>query len=101
MLTQSDRGTENNNIAYAQTVIRQKLDPSLKGTIQHNWMRGHGRNVKPERSWGRLRDMWSKGFEDLFEEGIRNQWYNPDNTLDRCVVAVDFSMGAASLSWAA
>ena len=82
MLTQSDHGTENYHIAYAQTSIRQELDPALTGTLQHKWMRGHT-NIKPERAWGRLRDMWSKGFEDMFDEGIQNQWYNPSNTLDR------------------
>lgn len=82
MLTQSDHGTENHNVACAQTAIRHKLDPSLSGTLQHNWMRGHT-NVKPEASWGWMRNMWSKGFEDLFEEGVKNGWYNPSNTLDR------------------
>ena len=82
MLTQSDRGTENHHIAYAQTTIRQQLDLGLAGTLQHSWMRGHT-NIKPEHSWGRLRDMWSKGFEDMFDIGIQSQWYNPTNTLDR------------------
>lgn len=91
MVTQSDYGTENYNIAYAQTFIRQELDPELSGTLQHNWMRGHT-NIKPERAWARLRDMWSKGFEDMFDEGIQNQWYNPGNTLDRYVATTEISM---------
>lgn len=82
MLTQSDHGTENYHIAYAQTAIRHQLDPELSGSLQHNWMRGHT-NIKPERAWGRLRDTWSKGFEEMFDVGIENQWYNPSNTLDR------------------
>lgn len=82
MLTQSDHGTENYNIAYAQTHMRQKLDPDLVGTLQHSFMRGHT-NIKPERAWGRLRDTWSKGFEDMLNIGITNQWYNTSNVLDR------------------
>jgi len=82
MLTHSDRGTENYNIAYAQTHMRQELDDDLDGTLQHRWMRGHT-NIKPERAWGRLRDTWSKGYEDMLNVGVKNQWYNASNTLDR------------------
>ena len=55
MITQSDHGTENYNIAYAHTFICHQLDPDLANTLQHNFMRGHT-NIKPERAWGRLRD---------------------------------------------
>lgn len=89
MLTRSDHGTENYHIAYAQTSIHQELDLALTGTLQHKWMCGHT-NIKPDRPWGRLRDMWSKGFEDMFDEGIRNQWYNPSNTLDRYATVSNF-----------
>ena len=82
MITQSDHGTENYNIAYAQTFMRQELDPGLVGTLQHKFMRGHT-NIKPERAWGRLRDTWSKGFEDMLNHGITNQWYNTSNVVDR------------------
>ena len=82
MLTQSDHGTENYNIAYAQTFMRQKLDPDLAGTLQHNFMRGHT-NIKPERAWERLRDTWSGGFEDMLNRGIRDQLYNTSNLVDR------------------
>ena len=82
MITQSDHGTENYGIAYAHTFMRQHLDPDLKGTLQHNFMRGHT-NIKPERAWGRLRDTWSKGFEDMLNIGIMNQWYNTSNLVDR------------------
>ena len=54
-------------------------------------MRGYT-NIKPEHAWARLRDMWSKGFEDMFNEGIQNQWYNPINILDRYTVVVNVSM---------
>jgi len=82
MITQSDHGTENYHIAYAQTHMRQELDPGLGGTLQHRWMRGHT-NIKPERAWGRLHDTWSKGYEDMLDVGVKNQWYNASNTLDK------------------
>ena len=82
MLTQSDCGTENYNIAYAQTFMRQELDPELIGTLQHNFMRGHT-NIKPERAWARLRETWSKGFEAMLDKGVENQWYNTNNVVDR------------------
>lgn len=81
MLTQSDHGTENYHIAYAQTDMRQKLDSGLEGTLQHQWMRGHT-NIKPERAWGRLRDTWSKGYEDMLDIGVAHQWYDANNLLD-------------------
>ena len=49
-ITQSDRGTENYNVAYAHTHLHHVLDPSLSGTIQHQWMHGHS-NIKPEQMW--------------------------------------------------
>lgn len=86
LVTQSDPGTENYNVAYAQCGMRQYLDPSLGGSIQHKWKRGHG-NIKPEQAWSRLRTTWSPGYENLLEKGVRNQWYNPDNTIDKYVPA--------------
>ena len=82
LVTQSDHGTENYNIAYAHTSICHKLDPNLAGTLQHNFMRGHT-NIKPGRAWGRLRDTWSKGFENMLNEGIKNQWYDTSNVVGR------------------
>ncbi|KAJ6573341.1 hypothetical protein B0H10DRAFT_1964050 [Mycena sp. CBHHK59/15] len=37
LITQSDLGSENNGIANCHTVTRQRLDPSLNGTLQHRW----------------------------------------------------------------
>ena len=82
MITQSDHGTEDYNIAYAQTFMCQELDPGLVGTLQHNFMWGHT-NIKPECAWGRLWDIWSKGFEDMLNVGIAKQWYNTSNVVDR------------------
>ena len=83
-VTQSDRGTENYNIAYAHTHIRHALDPTLSGSIQHQWKHGHS-NVKPEQMWWRLRRTWAPGYEKLLEEGARQQWFDCVNVADRCV----------------
>lgn len=82
MLTQSDHGTENYNVAYAQTFLRQELDPALEGTLQHNFMPGHT-NIKPEQAWSRLRYTWSGGFERMLDAGVTNEFYNPGNLVDR------------------
>ncbi|KAJ6610934.1 hypothetical protein B0H10DRAFT_1953426 [Mycena sp. CBHHK59/15] len=37
LITQSDLDSENNGIANCHTVTRQRLDPSLNGTLQHRW----------------------------------------------------------------
>ena len=54
LVTQSDPGTENFGIANAQTMLRQTLDPSLTGFVQHRWMRSN-KNVMPEIAWSQLR----------------------------------------------
>jgi hypothetical protein len=69
-VTQSDLGTENYNVAYAQTTIRHHLDPGLVDTIQHRWVGGH-RNIKPEQAWSRFRSVWTPGYEALFDKGIK------------------------------
>ena len=84
-ITQSDRGTENFNAAYAHTHIRHMLDPSLAGSIQHKWMHGHS-NIKPEQMWSRFRRMWAPGFETLLQKGISQQWYDDVNVADRYVI---------------
>ena len=84
-VTQSDRGTENFNVAYAHTHIRHSLDPTLAGSIQHQWKPGHT-NIKPEQMWARFRKTWVPGFETLLDKGIHRQWYNILNISDRCVL---------------
>jgi hypothetical protein len=81
-VTQSDLGTENYNVAYAHTHIRQALDPRLSGSIQHNWKSGHT-NIKPEQMWWRFRQTWAPGYEDLLQEGLIKQWYNDINIGDK------------------
>ncbi|KZO89379.1 hypothetical protein CALVIDRAFT_491834, partial [Calocera viscosa TUFC12733] len=75
LITQSDPGTENYGMANAQTTLRQLLDPTLVGTLQHQWMRGHS-NIKPEIFWSKLRRQWSEGWEALFQEGLDMGWYD-------------------------
>ncbi|KAL1687133.1 hypothetical protein GGG16DRAFT_117261 [Schizophyllum commune] len=84
LLTQSDPGTENNAVANCQTNIRQCLDPSLEGTLQHQWRRNKT-NIKPETFWSVLRRYWSPGFEDILEGGQLQDVYNADNAVDRLV----------------
>ncbi|KAI9428955.1 hypothetical protein BJY52DRAFT_1208165 [Lactarius psammicola] len=55
LITQSDPGTENVNVAYAQTALRHQADLSLDGTIQHQWFCKHG-NIKPEIHWSAMLD---------------------------------------------
>ncbi|KZT57983.1 hypothetical protein CALCODRAFT_410741, partial [Calocera cornea HHB12733] len=82
LLTQSDPGTENHGMANAQTLLRQLLDPTLAGTLQHQWMRGHA-NIKPEIFWSKLRRQWSEGWEAVFEDGLTEGWYDPEVVLER------------------
>ena len=41
MITQSDPGHENYGVTNAQTVIHHHLDPTLAGTMQHQFAQGH------------------------------------------------------------
>ncbi len=84
-LTQSDRGTENFNVACAHTHIRHMLDPSLSGSIQHQYMHGHS-NIRPKQMWARFRRVWTPGFENLLQKGISQQWYDDVDVADRYVV---------------
>jgi hypothetical protein len=84
LLTQSDPGTENNGIANAQLLLRQHLDPSLDGTLQHQWRRGHT-NIKPEIFWGKLRRMWSEGWEQVFNEGVEAGLYDRHDQVEQYV----------------
>ncbi|KZO89445.1 hypothetical protein CALVIDRAFT_464988, partial [Calocera viscosa TUFC12733] len=81
LLTQSDLGSENNGIAKAHSVLRQLLDPTLEGTLQHNWKPGHG-NIKPEAKWSQVRREFSPGCEAMLDQGLHNRWYNPSLPLD-------------------
>ncbi|KAG9083879.1 hypothetical protein FRC06_004327, partial [Ceratobasidium sp. 370] len=78
LLTHSDPGSENYGVANAQSTLRQMLDPSLEGTMQHRWLKKHS-NIKPEIFWSQFRRREAPGLEQLMQEGIENGWYNPVN----------------------
>ncbi|KAJ6504315.1 hypothetical protein C8R47DRAFT_968620 [Mycena vitilis] len=71
LITQSDPGSENYGVANCQTVTRQRLDPTLRGTLQHRWMNKNAMNIKPEAAWSLLRRFFTMGFEDKLEENER------------------------------
>ena len=80
LITQSDLGTENYGIANAQTLLHQRYDHTLQGTLQHRWMRTK-KNVMPENTWSQLRRRFTPGFETLLDEGVIEGWYDAGNTL--------------------
>jgi hypothetical protein len=41
------------------------------------------KNVKPKAAWSRLRATWVPGFEQILEAGVAEEWYNPDNIIDK------------------
>ncbi|KAG9124323.1 hypothetical protein FRC07_012033 [Ceratobasidium sp. 392] len=84
MLTQSDPGTENFGIANAQSTLRQMLDPSLVGTMQHIHSRKHG-NIKPEILWRLFRERYAADLERLYSEGLEKGIFNPDINIENLV----------------
>ncbi|KAI6097993.1 hypothetical protein EV401DRAFT_2247148 [Pisolithus croceorrhizus] len=84
LVTQSDPGTENFGIANAQSMLRQWHDPELVGTLQHRWMR-HKKNIMPEIMWSQLWRHFTPGFEAILEHGVKEGWYDIENTLERLV----------------
>lgn len=85
LVTQSDPGSENYGIANAHTALRHWHDPNLAGTLQHRWMRDK-KNVMPEITWSQLRRRFTPGFEDMFELGVINDWYDHSDPLDVYVI---------------
>ncbi|KAJ7180569.1 hypothetical protein C8R46DRAFT_1210907 [Mycena filopes] len=85
LITQSDLGSENYGIANCQTTTRQRLDPSLSGTLQHRWMSKKAMNVKPEAAWSRMRRSFTPGFEDLFDAGVARGLLDISNPLEKLV----------------
>ena len=82
VMCQSDPGSENYAVANMHTLVRHELDPSLKGTLQHRWMRKL-RNVKAEGNWSVFRADFTPGYEDLFNTGINRGWYEVSNPLEK------------------
>ncbi|KAH8982770.1 hypothetical protein EDB86DRAFT_3085880 [Lactarius hatsudake] len=60
LITQSDPGTENVNVVYAQTALRHQMEPSLDGD-------------------------WSVGFQQLLDEGVESGYYDIGDPLE-CLV---------------
>ncbi|OSC99554.1 hypothetical protein PYCCODRAFT_1372866 [Trametes coccinea BRFM310] len=83
LITQSDRGSENNGIANAHTVLRHRYDPSLSGTLQHKWMHRKGANIKPEIFWSELRKRWTPQFEKLLDYGVHEGLLDPEDYVER------------------
>ena len=81
LVMQSDPGTENVNVAYAQTTLCHQMDPSLDGSIQHRWFQKHG-NIKPEIHWSVFRRDWAVGFQALLDEGVDNGYYDIGDPLE-------------------
>ena len=72
---------ENVNVAYAQTALRHRLEPSLDGSIQHRWFRKHG-NIKPEIHWSVFRRDWAVGFQALLDRGVNEGYYDIGDPLE-------------------
>jgi hypothetical protein len=85
LITQSDLGTENYGIANCHTLIRHRLDPTLRDTIQHRWRRDK-MNIKPEIAWSQIRRQFTPGFENILDFGIHNDLYNPGDPLEKYVL---------------
>jgi hypothetical protein len=90
LITQSDLGTENYGIANAQTLLRQRYDPTLQGTLQHHWMHMK-KNIMPEITWSQLWRRFTPGFKNLLDEGVIEGWYNSVDTLQMYVALVLWS----------
>ncbi|KAJ6583676.1 hypothetical protein B0H10DRAFT_2168133 [Mycena sp. CBHHK59/15] len=75
LITQSDCGSENYGIANCHTVTRQRLDPSLIGTLQHRWMYDT-MNIKPEASWSQTQRQFTPGFENILDQGVARGLYD-------------------------
>ncbi|KAJ7107132.1 hypothetical protein C8R44DRAFT_637746, partial [Mycena epipterygia] len=85
LITQSDPGSENYGIANCHTVTRQRLDPTLEGSLQHRWMNKKAMNVKPEAMWSQFRRQFAPGFEDILNEGVNRGLYDLNRPLEKLV----------------
>ncbi|KAK0445278.1 uncharacterized protein EV420DRAFT_1648415 [Desarmillaria tabescens] len=95
LLTQSDVGNENGNVARAHTFLRQWADPELSNTVQHRWM-AEKKNILSEIVWSVLRATFSFGYEGVLQFGVEEGWYDPKVPLEALVSL--FSCIAAHIS---
>ncbi|KAK0457078.1 uncharacterized protein EV420DRAFT_1480952 [Desarmillaria tabescens] len=84
LLTQSDVGNENGNVARAHTFLRQWADPELSNTVQHRWM-AEKKNIPSEIVWSVLRATFSFGYEGVLQFGVEEGWYDPKVPLEALV----------------
>ncbi|KDR65144.1 hypothetical protein GALMADRAFT_1330174 [Galerina marginata CBS 339.88] len=84
LVTQSDRGWEMYVVANIHTNIRHALDASLSDTLQHRWCFNKS-NVKPEILWMLLRRNFTPGFENIFDHGVNNGWYDINDPVEKLV----------------
>ena len=85
LVCQSDPGGENNIVANIHTLARHELDPSLIDTLQHRW-KHNKMNVKSEANWSVFRRDFAPGYEDLFESGVNQGWYDVTKPIEKYVV---------------
>ncbi|KAJ7934365.1 hypothetical protein B0H13DRAFT_1591672, partial [Mycena leptocephala] len=84
LVSQSDPGVEKFELANGHTLFRHWHDPTLTGTLQHQWM-NEKKNVMPEIGWSQLRHCWTSGFEGVLDVGVNNGWYDPSDLLQALV----------------
>ncbi|KAK0441543.1 uncharacterized protein EV420DRAFT_1485615 [Desarmillaria tabescens] len=77
VLTQSDMGNENSNLARAHSFLHQWADKDLDNTLQHRWM-AEKKNIPSEISM-------DFGYEGIFQFGIEQGWYDPKVPLEAYV----------------
>lgn len=65
-------------------MLRQWLDPSLAGTLQHRYMR-EKKNIMPEIAWSQFRRRKAPGLENILDDGVNSGLYDPGNPLDMYV----------------
>ena len=67
-------------VANIHTNIQYTLDPSLSDTLQHRWCFNKS-NVKPKILWMLVQRYFTPGFEDIFDYGVNNGWYDINDPL--------------------
>ncbi|KAF8259295.1 hypothetical protein EI94DRAFT_1707224 [Lactarius quietus] len=73
LITQSDPGTENVNVAYAQTALHHQMDP-LMGQFSIDG--------SPKIHWSVFQRDWAIGFQALLDKGVDNGYYDIGDPLE-------------------
>ena len=69
-------------VANIHTNIRHTLNPSLSDTLQHQWCFNKS-NVKLEIIWMVFHCYFTPGFEDIFDCGVNNEWYDINDPIEK------------------